>query len=110
MTRAAPLPFFGQIAPKIGRGGALIVRRRGPCAAFRPTSCDLVLLADARFIGEPDFYRGRIDALLARDPGVRESFFKILDSPIGFRMVTRASGELAIAQRPQLAAQGLLRD
>src|SRR3981081_1024314 len=37
-------------------------------------------------------------------------FFKILDSPIGLRMVTRASGELAIAHRPQLAAQGLLRD
>ena len=54
-------------AENVGRGGALIVRRRGPCAAFRPTSCDLVLLADARFIGEPDFYRGRIDALLARD-------------------------------------------
>src|SRR3981081_1414634 len=37
-------------------------------------------------------------------------FFKILDSPIGLRMVTRASGELAIAHRPQLAGQGLLRD
>ncbi len=41
----------------VGRAGALIVRRRGPGAASRPAPCDLVLLADAGFILEPDFYR-----------------------------------------------------
>ena len=44
-------------AEEIGRAGALIVRRRGPAAASRPAPCDLVLLADAGFILEPDFYR-----------------------------------------------------
>ncbi len=54
-------------AEDIGRGRALIVRRRRAGAAFGPASCDLVLLPDARFIGEPDLYCSRIDALLARD-------------------------------------------
>jgi len=41
----------------VGRAGALIVRRRGPGAASRPAPGDLVLLADAGFILEPDLYR-----------------------------------------------------
>jgi hypothetical protein len=36
-------------------------------AALGPTPGDLVLLPDARFVGEPDFYCGRIDVLFARD-------------------------------------------
>jgi len=47
--------------------GALILRRGRSCAAFGPSTRDLVLLADARFIGEPDFYCGWIDALFTRD-------------------------------------------
>ncbi len=43
-------------AEDVGRGGALIVRGRGPCAAFGPAPRDFVLLPDARFIGEPDLY------------------------------------------------------
>jgi hypothetical protein len=54
-------------AEDIGRGGALVVRRTGPRATFGPASGDLVLLPDAGFVGKPDFYRGRIDALVARD-------------------------------------------
>ena len=70
---AAPLPCFGQpfdelrSAEDIGGGGALIVRGRGACAAPCPAPRDLVLLPDAGFVGEPDFYCGRIDVLLARD-------------------------------------------
>ncbi len=44
-------------AEDIGRGGALIARRGRPCAALRPTPRDLVLLADAGLVAEPDFYR-----------------------------------------------------
>jgi hypothetical protein len=39
----------------ISRGGALIGRRRGPCAAFGPASGGLVLLPDAGLVGKPDF-------------------------------------------------------
>jgi len=60
--------FFGADGAKdVGRGGALIVRGRGPCAALGPAPRDLVLLADAGFVGEPDLYCGRIDVLLACD-------------------------------------------
>ena len=54
-------------AEDVGRGRALILRRGWPRAAFCPSSRDLVFLADARFVGEPDFYRGGIDAFVARD-------------------------------------------
>jgi hypothetical protein len=54
-------------AENVGRGGSLIARGAGARAAPGPTSRDLVLLADARLVGEPDFYRARIDALLAPD-------------------------------------------
>ena len=54
-------------AKHIGRGGALIGRRRGPGAAPRPTACDLVLLANARLVGKPNFYVAGIDAFLLRD-------------------------------------------
>jgi hypothetical protein len=33
----------------------------------RPAPCDLVLLPDAGFVGEPDLYVGRRDALLLCD-------------------------------------------
>src|SRR5579862_1009024 len=51
----------------VGRGGALVLRRRRPRAASGPTPGDLVLLADPGFIGEPHLYCGRIDAFAARD-------------------------------------------
>jgi hypothetical protein len=54
-------------AEDVGRGGALVARRRGPRPALCPTASDLVLLSDARFVGEPDFYVVWIDALFARD-------------------------------------------
>jgi hypothetical protein len=51
----------------VGRGGALIVGRAGARPALRPSASDLVLLADPRFVGEPDLYCGGLDAFLARD-------------------------------------------
>jgi hypothetical protein len=54
-------------AKDIGRSGTLIVWRGGPATPFSPAPRDLVLLADACFVGKPDLYCGRIDALLARD-------------------------------------------
>src|SRR5829696_8335872 len=54
-------------AEDIGRGGALIVRRRGSRAAPGPAPGDLVLLADPGLVGKPHLYRGRIDLLVARE-------------------------------------------
>ena len=54
-------------AENIGRGGSLISGRAGARAALGPTAGDLVLLADARLVGEPDLYGGGLDALLAPD-------------------------------------------
>ena len=67
-------------AEDIGGGGSLISGSAGPGAALGPTPGDLVLLADACLVGEPDLYRAGFDAFRARSlPGVREGFFKILD-------------------------------
>ena len=41
----------------VGGGGALIVRGAGSCPASGPAPRDLVLLADPRFVLEPDLYR-----------------------------------------------------
>ena len=54
-------------AENICRRGALILGRGRPRAAFRSAPGELVLLADARLVGEPDFYVARIDALFPRD-------------------------------------------
>jgi hypothetical protein len=54
-------------AENIGRGGALILGRGRPRAAFRPAPGELVLLANARLVGEPDFYVARVDSLFPRD-------------------------------------------
>jgi len=70
-------------AKDIGRGGALIGRRREPGAAPRPTVGDLVLLTDARLVSKPDFYITGIDAFLLRD-GLqtgRETFLKSSIAP-----------------------------
>ena len=64
--RAFALPRTDR-AENVGRGGSLIARGAGARAAPGPTSRDLVLLADARLVGEPDLYGGGLDALLAPD-------------------------------------------
>ena len=64
--RALALPG-GDRAENIGRGGPLIFGRRGARAAFGPAPRDLVLLADAGFVSEPDFYLVDVDTLFPRD-------------------------------------------
>jgi hypothetical protein len=54
-------------AKDVGRGGAQVARRRGTGSAPGPAAGDLVLLSDARLVGEPNLYGVRGDALLARD-------------------------------------------
>ena len=49
--------FGADCAEDIGRLRPLVLRRREPCPAPRPTPRDLVLLADAGFVLEPDLYR-----------------------------------------------------
>jgi hypothetical protein len=70
-------------AEDIGRGGALILRRTRPRAAFGPAPGDLVLLADPGFVGEPELYRPRLDALGMRDfvQNGRETFLKSAMAP-----------------------------
>jgi hypothetical protein len=51
------LAFLGTDgAEDVGRSGALVVWGRGSCAALGPAPRGLVLLPDARFVGEPDLY------------------------------------------------------
>src|SRR3984957_12501545 len=54
-------------AEDISRGGSLVRRRARTRAALGPAAGDLVLLADAGLVGEPDLYGGGLDALLAPD-------------------------------------------
>src|SRR5688572_28894020 len=70
-------------AEDVGRGRALIVRCRGPRAPPDPPARNLVLLADARLVREPDLYPVRSDALLSRDlvQARREAFLKSSTAP-----------------------------
>ena len=54
-------------AEDIGGGGSLISGSAGARAALGPTPGDLVLLSDARLVGEPDLYRAGLDAPFAPD-------------------------------------------
>ena len=51
----------------VGRGGALIARSAGAGAALGPPARDLVLLADARLVLEPNLYGLDVDRLVVRD-------------------------------------------
>ena len=52
---------------EVGRGGALILWRRGPGTAPGPAPGGFVLLPHPGLVGEPDLYSAGIDALLAGD-------------------------------------------
>jgi len=54
-------------AENVGRGCPLIAWGARAGSALGPTAGDLVLLPDPRLVGEPEFYRAGIDALLAPD-------------------------------------------
>ena len=51
----------------VGRGGALIPRSARASAALGPPAGDLVLLADASLVLEPNFYLADVDCFFARD-------------------------------------------
>ena len=70
-------------AEDIGRGGSLVFRRARARAALGPTSGDLVLLADARLVREPDFYGVGLDAFFAPDlrQALGEAFLKSSMAP-----------------------------
>ena len=53
-------------AKEVGRGGALILGRRGPGPASCPAAGDRVLLSNPRLIGKPDLY-GLAAGLARRD-------------------------------------------
>ena len=54
-------------AENIGRGGSLISGSAWTRAALGPAAGDLVLLADARLVGEPDLYGAGLYAPFAPD-------------------------------------------
>src|SRR5215831_2175687 len=51
----------------VGGSGALVPRCAWTGATLGPAAGDLVLLADAGLVGEPDFYRVAVKRLLARN-------------------------------------------
>src|SRR5450432_4807951 len=62
------LAVLGTDRPEnIGRGGSLVFWRDRPRAALGPTPGDLVLLADARLVREPDLYGVGLDTFFAPD-------------------------------------------
>ena len=65
--RRALALFWTDRAEDVGRRRALIVRGARPRAPLGPSSRDLVLLADARLIGEPDLNIMGCDAFLLGD-------------------------------------------
>ena len=70
-------------AEDIGRGGSLVFRGARARAALGPAAGDLVLLADARLVGKPDFYGAGIDAFFTPDlrQALRETFLKSSMAP-----------------------------
>ena len=70
-------------AEDVGRGGTLVFRGARARAALGPPAGDLVLLADARLVGKPDFYGGGLDALFMPDlcQALRETFLKSSIAP-----------------------------
>ena len=87
------------------------MRRAGPGAAPGPAARDLVLLADAGLVLEPDLYLGAREPAGSRSaPAGRGSFFKRLGGVLVVGAVARPGRQLAEAHRPQLPAQGLLGD
>jgi hypothetical protein len=75
--------FWADGAEDVGRGGALITGRARASAALRPSTGDLVLLAHARLILEPNLYCLDVERLFAGDfiQARREVFLKSSIAP-----------------------------
>jgi hypothetical protein len=89
----------------IGGGGSLIFGSARSAAALGPTAGDLVLLADARLVGEPDLSGVGSDALLATDlfqaHGLRRAGVQFFDHPRKRSPLAARNGEV-IADEMQL--------
>src|SRR5207245_4647111 len=94
-------------AEDVGGSGALVTRRDGTGTALGPPSRDLVLLANASFVGEPDFYCLVVERFFSRDclQTRGETFFKILDRALGLSVVARPGRESAVAHGAQFPAE-----
>jgi|SRR5215510_2178910 hypothetical protein len=70
-------------AKDVGGSGTLVARRAGACATLGPAAGNLVLLADASLVSEPDFYCVAVDALAARNRLQTgwEAFLKVSIAP-----------------------------
>jgi hypothetical protein len=70
-------------AEDVGGSGPLVTRRARAAAALGPAAGDLVFLADAGLVGEPDFNRIAVDAFRTRDrlQTVGEAFLKFSIAP-----------------------------
>lgn len=78
----------------IDRSVALVLRRRWPGPAPRPSAGDAILLAHPGLVGEPDFYRVETDALLARDARQRGREFYGMARPFpACRVICRGPTE-----------------
>jgi hypothetical protein len=68
----------------VGGSSPLVAGRTWAGAALRPAAGDLILLADAVLVGEPDFYRVAVDRLRACDcqrNGIGADMTNLLGSP-----------------------------
>ena len=103
-TRPMALPLRGRSRRRYRSIRCADRAARGPRAALGPAAGDLVLLADAGFVLEPDFYVARIEPCRARSPPTRRgSFFKSLYGDLVLRVMPRPRRELSIAHRVQFA-------
>ena len=75
--------FRADRSEDVGGSSPLVTRCDGAGAALGPAAGDLVLLADAGLVGEPDFYRVAGKCLLAGDclQMRREAFLKSSIAP-----------------------------
>jgi hypothetical protein len=94
----------------VGGSSPLVTRCDGAGTALGPAAGDLVLVADAGLVGEPDFYRVAVDRLRDCLQARGKSFFKILDRAPGLRVMARPCRELAVAHRAQFPTERLLGD
>jgi hypothetical protein len=102
-------------AENIGRTRPLVVRRRRPCPAFRPSAGDLVFLPDAGFVLEPKLYL--LAASLVRGDFLHEGEKVFLKAAAIFLVLLMMARDGAVAPRAwrvpicrQLAAERRLRD
>jgi hypothetical protein len=98
-------------AEDVGGSGPLVTRRARAGAALGPAAGDLLFLANAGLVGEPDFYRVAVDGFRTRDrlQTVGEAFLKF-NRARRLSVVARSGGQFAVAHGPKFPAERLLGD